>query len=68
MLKPLDLVELRVGVDSWQAGTTGTVLEVTGDNVLIEVSDEQGRTLDTIAAPLDALKPLDTPDQRQLAV
>ena len=68
MLKPLDVVELRVGVDSWEAGTTGTVLEVTGDSALVEISDEQGRTVDTVGAPLDALKRLDTPDQRRLAV
>jgi hypothetical protein len=68
MLKPLDVVKLRVGVDSWEAGTTGTVLEVTGDSALVEVSDEQGRTVDTVAAPLDALRRVDTPDQRRLAV
>ena len=68
MLKPLDVVELRVGVDSWEAGTKGTVLEVAGDSVLVEVSDQDGRTLDTLAAPLDALKRLDTPDQRKLAI
>lgn len=68
MLKPLDVVELRVGVDSWEAGTTGTVLEVAGDSVLVEVSDRDGRTLDTLAVPPDALKRLDAPDQRQLAI
>jgi hypothetical protein len=68
MLKPLDIVEFRVGVDSWQAGTTATVLEVAGDSALVEVSDEQGRTLDTISVPLSAVRRLDAPDQRRLAV
>ena len=68
MLKPLDVIELRVGVDSWQAGTTGTVLEVAADSALVEIADEHGRTLSTIAIPVDVARRIDPPEQRRLAV
>lgn len=68
MLKPLDVIELRVAVDSWEAGTVATILEVTTDTVLAEVSDEDGRTLDVIAVPVDAARRLETPQQGRLRV
>jgi hypothetical protein len=55
MVEPLDVIELRVAVDPWAAGTTATILEVVGDSALVEVSDEDGRTLGTAMAPLDAV-------------
>jgi len=68
MLKPLDIVELRVAVDSWEAGTTATVLEVAEASALLEVSDENGRALEILTAPLEAVKRLDVPDQSRLEV
>ena len=68
MLKPLDVIELRVAVDSWESGTVATVLEVATDSVLAEVSDDDGRTLDVLTVPLDAARRLETPKQRRLRV
>jgi len=68
MLKPLDIVELRVAVDSWEAGTIATVLEVAEASALLEVSDENGRALEILTAPLEAVKRLDVPDQSRLEV
>lgn len=56
MLKPLDVIELRVGVDSWEPGTVATVLEVAPGSVLAEVSDDDGRTIDILTIPADAAK------------
>ena len=56
MLKALDVIELRVAVDSWEPGTIATVLEVAPGSVLAEVSDDDGRTLDILAIPVDAAK------------
>lgn len=54
MLHPLDVITLRVEVDAWEAGTLATVLEVTEETVLAEVSDESGRSLDIITVPANA--------------
>ncbi len=51
----LDVVEFRGGTDSWESRTTGTVVEVSGDRVLVEVSDADGRTLDLVSLPQDAV-------------
>jgi hypothetical protein len=59
MLKPLDVIELRVAVDAWEAGTVATVLEVLPGSVLAEVADEDGRTLEVLTVPVDAARPLD---------
>ena len=56
MLKPLDVIALRVAVDSWEPGTVATVLEVAPGSVLAEVSDDDGRTLDILTIPVDAAK------------
>jgi len=56
MLKPLDVIELSVAVDAWEAGTIATVLEVASDSALAEVSDEDGRTLDVLTVPLEAAR------------
>jgi hypothetical protein len=59
MLKPLDVIQLRVAVDAWEAGTVATVLEATPDRVLAEVADNDGRTLDVISMPVDAAAHID---------
>lgn len=60
MLKPLDVIELRVAVDDWQQGTIATELEVAPESVLAEVADEDGRTLDVLMVPLEAATPVET--------
>ena len=62
MLSELDVIELRVAVDSWQPGTVATVLEVRSDSVLAEVADADGRTLDTVVVPLAAIAPSESAD------
>jgi hypothetical protein len=54
MLKPLDVIELRTVVAGWEAGTIATVLECGPDEVLAEVADDDGRTLDVVTVPVDA--------------
>jgi Domain of unknown function (DUF4926) len=63
---PLDVVELRVATESWEPGTVGTVVELTGDRVLVEVIDEDGRTRDLVSLPRDALRRLELPEQERL--
>ena len=62
MLSELDVIELRVAVDSWESGTVATVLEVRSDSVLAEVADAKGRTLDTVVVPLAAIAPARSAD------
>ena len=62
MLKPLDVIELRVAVDSWQEGTIATVLEVAPASVLAEVADENGTTLEILTVPVEAARRLEPQD------
>ena len=62
MLKPLDVIELRVAVDSWQEGTIATVLEVAPARVLAEVADENGTTLEILTVPVQAARRLEPQD------
>ena len=55
MLKPLDVIELRTVVAGWEAGTIATALECGPDEVLAEVADHDGRTLDVVTVPVDAV-------------
>jgi hypothetical protein len=64
----LDVVELKVATGRWEPGTLGTVVEVFDDGVLVEVSDEEGRTVDFVSLPRDAVTPVEIPDQSRLAV
>jgi hypothetical protein len=64
----LDVVELMVATDSWEAGTIGTVVDLSSDRVLVEVTDDQGRTLDVVSLPPDAVRRLDVPDQERLSL
>ena len=56
MFQPLDVIELRVAVDSWEAGTVATVLEVADGSLLAEVADEHGRTLEVLTVPVEAAR------------
>jgi hypothetical protein len=52
----LDVVELIAGVGRWPAGRIGTVLEVAGEQALVEMADEVGRTLDLVIVPFGLLR------------
>jgi hypothetical protein len=56
----LDIIELRVAVDSWAPGTVATVIEVGEDSVLAEVADQEGRTLEILTCRFDAARRLET--------
>lgn len=62
----LDVVEFRVATESWESGTVGTVVNVSRDRVLVEVSDPEGRTLDLVSLPHDAVRRFDVPEQERL--
>lgn len=46
-----DVVILRKPVGSCPAGTSGAVVSVYDDSVLVEVADDDGKTLDAIQVP-----------------
>ena len=70
MAKLLDVVELRVASGRWPAGTVGAVVEAFPDGVLIEITDDEGRTLDMISLPHEAVDPHESvaAEQGELAV
>ena len=43
-----DVVMLREPVGAWPAGTTGAVISVYDDTLLVEITGPGGKTLDTI--------------------
>jgi hypothetical protein len=43
-----DVVVLRESVGAWPAGTTGAVISVYDDMLLVEITGPDGKTLDTI--------------------
>lgn len=46
-----DVVVLRDAVGAWAAGTSGAVVSVYGDTLLVEITDPDGKTRDTIRVP-----------------
>ncbi len=50
-----DVVLLREPVGGWPAGTTGAVISVYDDTLLVEVTGSGGETLDTIQVPVARL-------------
>lgn len=54
-----DVVALRDRVGQWPAGTIGTAVSIYDGAALVEVSDDQGRTLElfTVANELLDLQP-----------
>jgi hypothetical protein len=50
-----DVVVLREPVGAWPAGTTGAVVSVYDDALLVEIADADGKTLDTIRVPVSRL-------------
>lgn len=56
MIAELDVIELRLPIGQWAAGTRGTVHEVRRDALLVEIADEDGVTRDLISVPVDAAR------------
>jgi hypothetical protein len=52
-------VKLRYPCDRWPAGTPGVIVDAFRDDATIEISDEEGRTLDLLTLPYETLE-LDT--------
>lgn len=50
-----DVVVLRKPVGAWPAGTTGAVVSVYDNTLLVEITDHDGKTLDAIRIPATRL-------------
>lgn len=50
-----DVVLLREPVGEWPAGTTGAVISVYDDMLLVEITGLGGKSLDTIQVPVSGL-------------
>jgi hypothetical protein len=55
-MEELDVVELLYEVDGWKPGTIGTVVELWDDRAMIEISNDDGETLDMPMIALDQAK------------
>lgn len=51
-----DVVGLGEPFGSWATGTIGAVISVYDDAALVEISDLDGKTLDTIRVPVPLLE------------
>ncbi len=52
----IDFVAFTQAVGRWPAGTRGTVVADFGDDKMIEISNDQGETLDLPVVSADKLK------------
>ncbi len=52
----VDAVEKAESVGTWPAGTTGAVISDYGDHKMIDVTNEQGETLDMPVVPVEKLR------------
>lgn len=52
----LDVVELREPRGQWPAGTVGAVVELFPAEALVEIADEDGKTLELLSVPYEALR------------
>lgn len=68
LAKSLDVVELRIASGRWPAGTTGTVVETYDSAALVEITDDDGHTLELLTLPFDALRVCEAHQQGRLAV
>jgi len=64
----LDVVELRVDSGRWEAGTSGTVVEVLDGGALVEIADGRGHTKEIIAVPHGILRTVRKPEQGRLLI
>jgi hypothetical protein len=51
----LEVVELLVDSGRWPAGTIGTIVEISAEAALVEISDDRGHALDFISLPQSTL-------------
>ncbi len=64
----VDVVELREARGDWPVGTVGTVVEASDDEALVEIVDDDGRTLELLTVPYDSLRVREfEPAKRQAA-
>ena len=56
----LEVVELREARGEWPAGTVGTVVEASDEGALVEIADEEGRTLELLTVPYESLRRLES--------
>ncbi len=60
MIGLFDVVELQTDHEGWGAGTRGTVVEAFRDGVMVEIADEEGRTLAILSLPYDSVRALES--------
>lgn len=64
----LGTVELREAWGGQPAGAVGTVVELLRTEVLVEIADEQGRMVELLTVPYEALRiSASEPDHRRSA-
>lgn len=51
----LDVIALNEPVGKWPVGTEGTLINAFSTSGLVEIADDDGYTLDTIAVPYFAM-------------
>lgn len=61
-MRDLEVVELCVPFRGWPAGTIGTIVSLHDDGALVEISDDNGVTMDMLSVPFSAVRELGTPD------
>ncbi len=52
--EPLDVVELGDARGKWPVGTSGTVVETSGEEAIVEITDEHGKTLELLTVPMSS--------------
>jgi hypothetical protein len=64
----LDVVRLRVASGDVEAGAIGTIVEAFDEGAMVEITDDEGRTVAVLPLPYEALERLDVPEQGKLPV
>jgi len=61
VLQELQVVEFCVPLGRWPVGTIGTIISIHHDGALIEISDDDGVTMDVLPVPFSAVRELGAP-------
>jgi hypothetical protein len=64
----LRMAELREPVDSWPAGTRGTIVDAFEDEAILEITGEDGSALALLSLPYSALTLLPAREQTRLTL